>query len=348
MNNPYENLKKYEGKELNYKSEFCPLINQEYKTGKAKLLLLSKLEQYMEIKSEYNKITIVKIYNDDEIDLIEKRGKYLTHIENFLIIYLSQQAIKGNNYCILTNRNILEMATMVNNNYFRGMGNILPFLERFNVYINKKDIDLLGYDEEYYKLQKIDSDSRLFFSASYRLLKRIIYDCLKNIKDKDLIEYNKTFVCYKLYKLETGQTISETIECTEEMVSRIISVRNLSVKEFNDLHKGEYFLKNADSTYVLYPKQKNEFKEILNYNFKEEFAKEGYTNFSRAWKINLGSGVIFKQELENRKFNGYKLNNNIINKLLTSKDLEIIADKEKNNFISVFIKCHIDRCDGIS
>ena len=234
MNNPYEYLKEYEGKKLNYKKEFCPLVEIEYKKAGAKTRQFEQLSQYMELEIDYSNIIIVKVYDENEMNLIEKRGKYLTHIENFLVLLLSEQVKNGYDYSILTNRNILEMATMVNDNYFRGMGNILPFVDSFDIKINKNDIELLGYIPEYYKLQKVDKDSRLFFSASYRLLKRIISDCLKNIKNKDLIDYHKTFVCYKMYKNQFGYK-TDIIECDDKMIDRIISVRHESVKEFNEL-----------------------------------------------------------------------------------------------------------------
>ncbi len=220
--------------------------------------------------------------------------------------------------------------------------NILPFVDSFDIKINKNDIELLGYIPEYYKLQKVDKDSRLFFSASYRLLKRIISDCLKNIKNKDLIDYHKTFVCYKMYKNQFGYK-TDIIECDDKMIDRIISVRHESVKEFNELNKDEngqqkFFLKNADSTYMLYQKQKQQFKKILKYNFQQEFKKEGYTNFSRAWKINLANKNIFQEELNKRHFDEIKLNKNIVDKLLKANDLSTIPEKERNTFISLFIK----------
>ena len=342
MNNPYGYLKKYEGQNFNYKKEFCPLLQIEYKKNGAKTRQLEQLSQYMELELEYSKITIIKIYGEDELKLIEKRGKYLTHIENFLILLLSEQVKHGYDYSVLTNRNILEMATMVNDNYFRGMGNILPFVDNFDIKMNKNDAELLGYIPEYYQLQKVDADSRLFFSASYRLLKRIVSDCLKNIKNKDLIDYHKTFVCYKLYRTQFGYK-TEVVECDNKMIDRIISVRYNSVKEFNELGKNkngkqEFFLKNADSTYMLYQKQKKQFKDILKYNFQQEFKEEGYTNFSRAWKINLANKEIFQEELNKRHFDEMKLNKNIVDKLIKANDLSSIPEKERNVFVGLFIK----------
>jgi hypothetical protein len=127
------------------------------------------------------------------------------------------------------------------------------------------------------------------------------------------------------------------------MIDRIVSVRYESVKEFNELHKNDenkIFLKNADSTYILYQKQKQEFKQILLYNFKKEFKEEGYSNFSRAWKINLANKNIFEEELKKRHFDGMKLNKNIIEKLMSANDLLILPEIERKTFVSTFVQSH--------
>lgn len=68
MNNPYEYLKEYEGKEFKYKEELCPLLNIEYKIGKAKDLQLNQLRQYMDIEKVNRKIRINKIYDDEQVN----------------------------------------------------------------------------------------------------------------------------------------------------------------------------------------------------------------------------------------------------------------------------------------
>lgn len=338
MNNPYQHLKKYEGKEFKYKEELCPLLNIEYKVGKAKDLQLNQLRQYMDIEKVNRKIKINKIYEDDEIEIIENRGKYLTHIENFLIILLSKCAMQNYNYVVLTNRDILELTMMVNQNYFKGLWNIYKYIDDFHLDINKDDLDMLG---EYYEETTIINQSNLFFSASYRLFKRIIYDCLVSMEKRNLILKNKTYVCYKNYK-EGKAWKSEVFECDDDMIQRILTVQYNAVKEFNELMKEDeftkkFYLRNADSTYVLPPLQKAEFKRILNYYFKEEFKEEGFSAFSRAWKLNLGNSVVFENELKTRSFNGKKLNQNIINKLMNAKDLRAVTEILRKQFITKFI-----------
>ena len=339
MINPYYNLKEYENNLFAYKEEFCPLFNLEYKVGKAKDLQLNQLGQYMDISKENRKIRLNKIYDDNEIQIIENRGKYLTHIENFLIILLSTQAKKNKKYVVLTNRNILEMAMMVNDNYFKGMWNMFQYADKFDLHINKAD---KRDEEEYYEMNEVLDKSNIFFSASYRLFKRIIYDCLTSMEKQSLILKNKTYVCYKPCVNIFGKKDTEVIECNNDMKTRILSVQHASVKEFNELAKDDngkqkYFLKNVDSTYMLYHRQRQEFKDLLRYNFQQEFKEEGYDNYSRAWKLNLGDSVTFEEELKTRKFDGIKLNHNVREKLNNAKDLRAISDVLRRQFISTFI-----------
>lgn len=338
MNNPYQHLKEYEGKEFKYKEELCPLLNIEYKVGKAKDLQLNQLKQYMDIEKINRKIRINKIYEDSEIEIIENRGKYLTHIENYLMILLSKYAKMNHEYVILTNRDILELTMMVNKNYFKGMWKIFNYIDCFNLPINEQDIP--EDNKEGYILDVIFSQSRIFFSATYRLFKRIIYDCLTSMEKRSLILKNKTFVCYKNYK-ENKKWYSITYECDDDMIKRILSVQYRAVKEYDEILKekteGRKFLKDIDSTYILNFEEKKEFKSILNSIFQEEFQKEGFTTYSKAWKLNLNESIVFEKELSSRIFNGKQLNNNVINKLMQAKDLEALNEALKEQFIRKFI-----------
>ena len=67
-----------------YKEEFCPLFNLEYKVGKAKDLQLNQLGQYMDISKENRKIRLNKIYDDNEIQIIENQ-RYYERLNNLSI-----------------------------------------------------------------------------------------------------------------------------------------------------------------------------------------------------------------------------------------------------------------------
>lgn len=81
MNNPYEYLKEYEGKKLNYKKEFCPLTKIEYKKAGAKTRQFEQLSQYMELEIDYSNIIIVKVYDENEMNLIENK-RYFNSLNN--------------------------------------------------------------------------------------------------------------------------------------------------------------------------------------------------------------------------------------------------------------------------
>lgn len=334
MSNPYKHLKYAEGKNYIYKKEFCPLLGIEYKVGKAQRLQLKQIEQYMEIVKNGRNVFIKKIYEKNEIELIENRGKYLTHIENFLVLLLSEFTKNGEKYVIMTNRDILEMATIVNPNYFLGMNNIFKFADNFKIGLNDKDLP-----NETYAIEKIIDESGIFFSASYRLFKRIIYDCLVSMEKRSLILKNKTFVCYRNYKDKDNFWKSERYECSDNDIERILGVQHKTITAFNETIESEkFYVRDLDSTYALNPYQRHELKKIMNENFREEFKEEGYTACSKAFKLNLSSNVAFEHELETRIFDSKRLNNNIQTKLLEAKDLQAVGETLRKQFINKFIK----------
>lgn len=341
MTNPYEWLEDYVNQPLDYKKEFCPLMNMEYEkncTSKRKKEVLKKLNQYMDIQISSRKVLINKIYNEEEITLLENKGKYLTHIENFLMLFLSKEAMKGENNVILTNRNILEMSSMVNPEYFKGMNSMYKYVDLFNIHVNNLDIpnDEMGY----YELEQIYNESHIFFSASYRLFKRLMNDCLTAMEKKSLILKNKTFVCYKTYKIGDCW-YSETHICDDAMIQKILTVQYEALKEFNEFLAEKYQdkthqVKDVDITYFLTFREREELKKIINIKFTEKFKDEGFTGFSKAWELKLANGVCFEKELESRKFDWKRLNNNVMDKLRKSKDLSGIL--LNNDFINAFIK----------
>lgn len=73
MTNPYEWLENYVNQPLDYKKEFCPLMNMEYEkncTGKRKEEVLKKLNQYMDIQISGRKVLISKVYSEEEVEKI--------------------------------------------------------------------------------------------------------------------------------------------------------------------------------------------------------------------------------------------------------------------------------------
>lgn len=339
MINPYQELKQFEGQEIKYK-QFCDILNIESKTGKAKILQLKQIKQYVDLVQQNRKIFIKKVYTDvNELQIIESQGKFTTYIENFLISSLYSLKREQNiNAVFLTNRDILEGTYMVNTNYFKGKNCPYLFIDTFTLKMNQNDMP-----NETYLFNKILDESDIFFSSSYRLLKRVIYDSLTSMEKRSLIQKNKSFRLYKNNIDENGRFISEYKDCDDKDISRVLNVQHKTIREFNELAdtdengKKKYFIKDIRNIHILFPRQKREFFQILNYNLCEEFKEEGFNAYSTAWKINLAEIDSFEYEI--KRLNYKNLNNHVQDKLLTAQDLGLIERALKEQFITTFIKC---------
>lgn len=339
MRNPYEALKKYEGQYVKY-PQLCEIINEEQKSGgKSKRLHIDRIKQYVDLSQEHGKIYIGRVYDDEEeLQIIENYGKFTTHIRQFLInLFYELERKTGQTSVVLSNRDILEMTCMVNSNYFVGKNAPYKYIDTFRISMNKEDMP-----SEQYLMDKVLNESDIFFSSSYRLLKRVVYNSLTSLENASLITKGKTFRLYKNYTDNNGVFRSEQHDCNEQEVSRILSVQHDAIIEFNDetkdIYNGEqkYHLMNIQSVHYLYPNDKKRFYRILNRRIKEEFKEEGWNAYSVAWNINLAQVRSFEYEMA--KINYNQLNQNVQDKLLTAKDLSIIEDTLKKQFVNTFIK----------
>lgn len=121
MDNPYKDLKQYEGKELKYKNEFCEIFNVEYKHGRAKKLQLKKLRTYMNIEQVDRKIKINKIYDNETIEenLENKKFQYIRNKELLNQFYVSGDNIHKSGIYKIELNNIIYI------------GQTIDFYERF-------------------------------------------------------------------------------------------------------------------------------------------------------------------------------------------------------------------------
>ena len=338
MNNPYAILKEYEGQYLKY-PKLCEIIGEDKKGGKSKTYHLNRIKQYVDMSQENGKIYIGRVYDsEDEMQIIENHGKFTTYIRQFLInLFYELERNTGQNTVVMTNRDILEMTYMVNSSYFVGKNAPYKYLDNFSLNVNKEDMPT-----DQYVANKIMDESSLFFASSYRLLKRVIYDSLTSMEKSSLINKNKTFRLYRNEVDDSGRFRSTYHDCDEDEVSRILTAQHDAIIEFNaetrELYKDElrHHLPNIQGVHYLYPNDKKRFYKILNEKICEEFKEEGWNAYSAAWKINLAQERSFQHEI--RKINYQQLNQNVQNKLLTAKDLSLIEDTLKKQFVNTFIK----------
>ena len=337
MYNPYDILKDYEGQYIKY-PQLCKLINEEPKGGKGKVLHLNRIKQYVDLSQEKGRIYIGKVYTDsDELKIVENHGKFTTYIKQFLInLFYELEQRTHQTSVVLTNRDILEMTYMVNHNYFIGKNAPYKYLDGFNITLKRDDMP-----NDQYIVDRILSESDIFFSSSYRLLKRVIYDSLTALEKASLINKHKTF---RLYKNEIGENRkfkSTYHDCNEKEISKILTIQHDSIIEFNEglknnPNKGEYHLSNIQGVHYLYPTERKRFYKIMNRRIKEEFKEQGWNAYSVAWHITLAQPQTFEYEIN--KINYKQLNRNVQDKLLTAKDLSLIEDTLRKQFVNTFIR----------
>lgn len=339
MGNPYAVLKEYEGRYLKY-PRLCEIIGEEKKiSGTSKIAHLNRIKEYVDLTQDKGKIYIGRVYDsDDELQIIDNRNKFTVYIKQFLLnLFYQIERNTGETSIVITNRDILEMTYMVNNNYFIGKNAPYKYLDCFTLDINEKDIP-----NENYLINKIMDESDIFFSSSYRLLKRIIYNSLKQLEDSSLITKGKTFRLYKNETDENGVFRSTQHNCDKDEINRILSVQYDAVAEFNEEteaiygNSSRYRLPNIQCVHYLYPSDKKRFYKILNRRLKAEFKEEGWNAYSTAWEINFAQPQSFEHAI--RKVNYQQLNQNVQDKLLNAKDLSLIENTLKEQFVDTFIK----------
>ena len=290
---------------LTYK-QICGIMQEEeLRGGTNRNKQLKRWRQYYDIEKNGKYYYIIKKYNDDELQLIENHGKYTTYIENILIHKLSQV---NEQEISLTYRELFEGLFMVNKDYYKAKYNKHDYFEQITCpsLQNKEDI--------------IESNMGLFFGISSRLLKRILDDSIKSMENRRLLIANKSF---RLYKKENNKIISH--ECDTDEINKILNIQNRIMNK--------YGIEKIQQTYYFDWNTRNKFYDDINDCIKKEL---GYTFYCNSIKFILSDEGL--QREYQKTLTAKKLNNNIQNKLLTSKEMEIISKSLNEQFVDKFIK----------
>ena len=349
LTNPYKQYEKQlVGKTLNYKNEFCPTIKEDYKTAKARELHFGRLSKFMEIKSLGRNVYVSRIFDEDEIKVAEIKGRFLTHFENFIILSLCECAKQDVNSLTLTVGEIMEKSAMINENYFKGYNSFEKnYLDVFKkqITINKLDVDNL----EKYSKKLAKTEGRILFGTSYRLIRRVVQDCIKSMEKSQSVFFSQGYVLYKNVSNKNFANINWTtnrVVANEEQTQRIIKVQNEAVLKINEYLKEkcppkdnlpQFQISGFDKIYKLVGYQKRVFRKIQHDLIKAEFKNE-FTNYSKAYKLTLADEIDYEQEIKSRKFDPNILNQNIISKISDTKYLTDISPNLKRMFIDTFLK----------
>lgn len=197
---------------------------------------------------------------------------------------------------------------MVNKDYYKAKYRKHDYFEQINCPSIKDKEDI------------IESNMGLFFGISSRLLKRILDDSIKSMENRKLLVTHKSF---RLYKKENNIIISH--DCTNEEIIKITEIQNRIMDKYN--------LYKIQQSYQLDWHTRNQFYDDINETIREEMGYAFYCNSIRFLLSNEALKRTYQKSL-----NRQKLNNNIQNKLLTSKEMEIISKSLNEQFVNKFIK----------
>lgn len=295
--------------------ELCDFFQEESKSGCSKYSQISKWQQYYDIEKIGSKYLVLKKYDKDELKLTEKHGKFTSYISNLLVHYLAQQET---NEITLTYREIFELLWMVNDKYYPAKYGQKDVENDINYNINPMD-------------KTIDSDSvkstniSMFFNISGRILKGIVNDALTSMEKRSLIVANKSFRLFRTVYSADGETnYIESHDCTKDEISEILDFQAEAMKIVG--------IKNLSQIFYLDSKKRQVYVNYLQEKIQQRF---GYDAYAKSWHLILGKNALQKeQELLSKK----QLNDNVANRLLTSKEMKLIATTINEQMVDEYIK----------
>lgn len=321
MNNPYEYMKEYEGNEMPY-GEFCKLTNEDFLQGSSKTQQIKRLGNYMNVDTPRGKIKINKVYDEQEMLLIKRQSKFTEYIEDLIIMYLANN---NNKEVTLTYKEMAEYFCMVNDNYYPVKYNKKPHVKDYKMqtslmYFNQDDAD-----------KQISYNMSLFFNITDKLIKEIIKNSLKSLKQRSLILYHDTFKLYrKTYIEEIDSYIVETFICDKQEREKFLDLR----KEVMERHN---IKKLQDIVYLPYADRELYFQD-LKLTLMECDELHNCDMYANAFTIEYAKNGIdyeYKQLISDNKL---MLNNNMQFKLLSTKELDCINNMLRKQFIDKLIE----------
>lgn len=301
------------GKNYTYK-EMCMLMeDEELRGGANRERQLQKWRQFYDIQKTGRDYLLLKKYTEEEQNLAESHGKFTTYISNLLVEYLASQ---DQAEISMTYREILEMLSMVNDRYYPAK-------------YGQRNID----KEVSVKVNPFEDDGKLaiknmsmWFSISGRILKSIVNDAFKSMEKRSLIIANKSF---RLYRKEidgkTGHAYTVEHDCTVEEASKILDFQKegMMLVGIQSLQQLVYIDATKRQMYVNYVKDK----------IYEEF---GYDVYAKSWRLILGKNAL--QQEYKKSLNKNRLNANVCDKLLNTKEMKILATTVNEQMIANYIE----------
>ena len=322
MNNPYQYLEDFVGCELTYK-EFCELNKVEPLKDMQKNRQIKGFGSYMDIQSKYGKVIINKLYNQDEMLIVKKNSKFTEYFENMMIVLLNE--CEGN-VASFTYSEIQKMFWMVNDNYINNKYNRQEYADSINIKMGSM-LDFDKYEDTYEKRHNID----LFFNVSTRLMKQIINNTLKSMKERSLITYTEWFKLYKetwIPEIKDFRMIG-TI-CTDDQVSEILDIKKQALDKFK--------IKTNQDAIFLEKDERDKYYRFINESIKGSEILNHSDYFGKMFIVNIGKeGIKVEADKIDIISNKKLFNTNIQKKFLTGKELQCVNNLLKQKMVDDMI-----------
>lgn len=154
----------------NYK-ELCSLLGEDIQYGNSKKAQHKEWQRYFDYEKVGHKYIITELYSKplpkEDGRINNGQSIYSEHIELLLLHYLSKQEDKT---IKLTNKNIFLLLGMANRSY----------MKKNSIIKNELKDDMIT-----------DFQINHFYQRSYKKLNRILYDALRSLKNRRLINYSE-------------------------------------------------------------------------------------------------------------------------------------------------------------
>lgn len=332
MNNPYvKRLEPHIGECLTYKT-LCEITGDNSRRGYYKDRHIDYLSKFIRIdKTPDGKYLIGEPYKDYELEIMSKSDEIYLFVAEYLIKTFMNEFDKGNRSVVLTNRKILEGSALVASNYFPAKNKISDSISVLSdIYKNIEDeveVDI-----------RIEQDLNIFFSVTYRMLSSIIQKTVRRLADRGTATYEDVKRLYK-YKRDDNGNVTQTFHrdtVTDLDRSRYKSAEIYALNKYNTRARiyGWKLISNTKIAMSLSTKQRKEFYAILMRELETQFG-ETYEFVSNARKFTFVDLGILKKDLETIR---EEINSSIVNKMLTTKELNVLTSAVREKCVGKFIE----------
>lgn len=324
MNNPYQYLEEYVGKEIPYQ-DFCELNKVEPLLKMQKTRQIKEFGNYMDVETRNGNVLISKIYNQDEILFVKRNAKFKEYFENLMILWLNEQ--DGFNIDF-TYAEIERFFCMVNENYKKYKYDRAGYISDNKLAVKGNMMDFDRGDLQYETYRNVD----LFFNITDRLMKQVIDNVLKSMKDRSLIMYDESYRLYKRVWIKEKNDFRTIplLDCNDEQKSEIIDIKKKAMDKFE--------LKKKQDIIFLGFNKRQQYYDYINEEIKASPNLCGADSYGKLFKVVIGKeGMKIESDKIDRMFNNKMFNTNLQYKFLTGTELQCVNNILKGIMVSDLI-----------